>query len=281
MFSIVCDVLDRAVACNLAAPFPTGVKPRRAGRLRTGFTLIELRGGIASIAILAAMLLPALSRAKERAKRAACLNNLKQLAVFSQLYAGDNRDTLVPAYQRIQPIALDPNIQVEAWASVGLYTRSNANSVWTCPNRPLFPAYNPQYNQWGIGYQYYGGITNWLNNLRPSGIAAASPVKTSTARAYMMLAADFVIRFNLGSGFVWGDPRETFPSGFASLPAHRAASGLPEGGNEVFIDGSARWVKAAEMRFIHSWNPSSRELYFWQENLGELEPMRNNLQRIR
>jgi len=49
----------------------------------------------------------------------------------------------------------------------------------------------------------------------------------------------------------------------------------------VFIDGSARWVKAAEMRFIHSWNPSARELYFWQENLGELEPMRNNLQRIR
>ncbi len=62
-----------------------------------GFTLIELLVVIAMIAILAALLLPALGRSKASAQRAICLNNLRQISLGVQLYAAENADTLPAA----------------------------------------------------------------------------------------------------------------------------------------------------------------------------------------
>src|SRR6202451_945507 len=63
---------------------------------KNGFTLTELLVVIAVMAILAALLLPALSKSKSRTQTIVCLNNLRQLSTCWQLYTGDNNDLLVP-----------------------------------------------------------------------------------------------------------------------------------------------------------------------------------------
>lgn len=245
---------------------------------QTAFTLIELLAVIGIIAILAGMLLPALGKAKERGKRIVCVNNLRQLGIAMTIYADDNQDRMLSARYASVQIALNPP-ERDAAASVGLTINTNKGvaRIWTCPNRPTFPFYEDEYDQWLIGFQYFGGIEEWKNPIDT--FPSKSPVKHSASKPNWALAADAIFNFdgdwnsaNLAND---RDREKVFPN----MPPHPASAGVPAGGNHLYLDGSAFWIPFEKMYFLHSWNPSGRAAYFFQEDVPD--ELRPNLERLR
>ena len=103
-----------------------GLRPVRVRSVRPeGFTLIELLVVIAIIAILAAMLLPALSKAKAKAHQVNCISNLKQAGIGLNLYVDDNRGYY--PYVSVPATVLDPT------------DTSGSNTIWTKQLDPYLP----------------------------------------------------------------------------------------------------------------------------------------------
>jgi prepilin-type N-terminal cleavage/methylation domain-containing protein len=220
------------------------------------FTLIELLVVIAIISILAAMLLPALSSAKEKAKRAACKGNMRQTILSVHMYGNDNQDRV--------PSGRDNNGQ---WHSIRVSSVSYSNlvaytgnlSIMDCPNFTF--GTQPRYDgRWGylVGYNYLGDA-NMLGWPKLSGFYWHSPSKTSEAGTnYIVADANH-----------WGDVLTMAPhckSGpfqangatftrVASAPAKVGAVG----GNVGFLDGSTQWRSLRQMKT----NYASSYVLYW------------------
>ncbi len=150
-------------------PVKTKVRGNRVSSSYS-FTLIELLVVIAIIAILAAMLLPALAKAREKARRISCVNNLRQIGLFHTLYTGDFDDDFVVllTYEGGWDACYDENLSMNkpGYLAIGLAAHESADSskIYQCPSAHGYTkSYITPYAGYGynecLGYDIYNAKT--------------------------------------------------------------------------------------------------------------------------
>ena len=207
------------------------------------FTLIELLVVIAIIAILAALLLPALAKTKLQGTKAYCLGNEKQLAVAFTMYAGDNKDNIVPyvlysgdGFWLLPPGDTDSSFPALLGANTATYDLSLVRGLIQS-NNPLYP-FAPN-----VGIYHCPGDTRFNHPPRPGptvGWAYDSYAKTQ----------------NVG-----GDPTDDYWGCYATYTKLAAASAA----SRTFIFAEqADWRGYNDGTFVVNWNLEGR--YFtWED----------------
>jgi prepilin-type N-terminal cleavage/methylation domain-containing protein len=257
---------------------------------KKGFTLIELLVVIAIIAILAAMLLPALASAKVKAVRAVCLNNEKQIYTSLHIFADDNSDKL-PTLDQYGSWCWDvPTTATSAMLNSGctkktFYCPSTSprftdNENWSSPNSLWnFGAGGTQFNITGYAFAFGGTSSKvdkayqnlkLLSELHTNGpIVAPDNVSDSEVVADVMISTGNMLPATGADNF------STIVGGFTQngvayphLSAHLGKGNLPSGGNIVFKDGHVSWRKfdahsAAAGGNLTKVRTGSNNPYFW------------------
>jgi prepilin-type N-terminal cleavage/methylation domain-containing protein len=223
-----------------------------------GFTLIELLVVIAIIAILAALLLPAMASAKEKSKRTVCKNNVRQVVLAEIMYAGDNADKFMNGKRDDG----DYHATFLSRATFGYFqnqARVNTNSL-SCPNKMNWIRLRDA--GWRVGYYCLWGFPTDRDTRSPDGdygIATwpwRSPQTASQYKTHMVMMADIIEKGT-------ADPAGTSAPHGKTGPLQSPLNTYPEpeqlgsrGGNIGLVDGSVEWRQQRVMhaRFVY-WGP--------------------------
>ncbi|MDH7571046.1 MAG: prepilin-type N-terminal cleavage/methylation domain-containing protein [Armatimonadota bacterium] len=209
--------------------------------LRRGFTLIELLVVIAIIAILAAILFPVFARARENARKATCLNNVKQLGNGIMMYAQDYDEYVVnsmpestePSLTSAQIPELRPGTSVRPYWWVKIYPYTKSLAIVKCPsdnNTATLTSYGYNYPHMPYRHYYPASIKKLSNFESPASTIAFLHTGLSSGETdSSMLSFAYCPMPNHNYG--------------ATHPTYHVGQMHFDGTVVAFLDGHARWMK--------------------------------------